>query len=87
MKYSLIALAVLAAMGQHPQLDEGEALPVALTNAELPGEIAEVATALEEIAENARYAADPRKPAGDVARVLAAYFRTPDDVTAVPAGV
>ena len=79
MKYSLIALAVLASMGHHPQLEEGETLPVALTNEELPAEIAEVATALEEIAANARYAADPRKPSADVARVLAAYFRTPDN--------
>ena len=86
MKYSLIAVAMLAASGQRPQLDEGEALPVAMTNAELPAEVAEVATALEDIAENARYAADPRKPAADMSRVLAAYFRTPDALTpATPA--
>jgi hypothetical protein len=78
MKYSLIAMAVLASKGEWPQLDAGETLPVAMTNAELPAEVAEVAVALEDIAENARYAADPRKPAADMARVLAAYFRTPD---------
>lgn len=71
-------LAVLAASGQHPTIDDGETLPVPLRNDELIAEVAEVATALEDIAENARYAADPRKPAADIARVLAAYFRTPD---------
>lgn len=81
MKYSLIAVAFLASIGQPVQLDDGEALPVAMTNAELPAEVAEVATALEFIAENARYAADPRKPAADMALVLAAYFRTPDALT------
>lgn len=76
MKYSLIHLAVLASLGQHPTLEEGEALPVALSNDEMPVEVAELATALEDIADNARYAADPRKPAADTAKVLAAYFRT-----------
>lgn len=33
---------------------------------------------LDDIAENARYAADPRKPAGDMAAALAEYYRTPD---------
>ena len=83
MKYTLVDLAVLAASGQHPVLEKDETLPVALTNEELSKEVAEVATALENIAENARYAADPRKPADDMARVLAAYFRTPDEVAAV----
>lgn len=85
MKYSLIALAVLASMGQQPQLEEGEALPVALSNEELPTEIHELAVALEDIAANARYAADARKPAADMARVLAAYFRTPDAPAAAAA--
>ena len=76
MKYSLIQIAVLESLGQHPTLDEGETLPVPLSNDDLPVEVSQLATALEDIAANARYAADPRKPAGDTARVLAAYFRT-----------
>ena len=82
MKYSLIALAGFAASGQHPVIDDGEALPVPMTNFELPIEVAEIATSLEEIAENARYAADPSKPAADMARLMAAYFRTPDTLPA-----
>lgn len=83
MKYSMIALAVLASVGQHPSIDEGETLPVGMKNDELAPEVSEIAEALEAIAENARYAADPRKPASDLARVLAAYFRTPDTIAAV----
>lgn len=83
MKYSLIQLAVLASTGQPVSLDDGEALPVGLTNAELTPEVAEITTALEEISDTARHAADPRKPAADLARVLAAYFRTPDAPAAV----
>ena len=90
MKYSLIAAAMLAASGQPAQLDDGETLPVGMTNSELPPEVAEVAEALEKIAESARYDADPRKPAADLARLLAAYFRTPDSPAPVapvaPAG-
>ena len=82
MKYSLIDLAVLASIGRNPATEAGETLPVPMTDAELPPEVAEIATALEDIAANARYAADPRKPAADTARVLAAYFRTPDSIPA-----
>jgi hypothetical protein len=71
-------LAALAAMGQAPALAEGETAPKALTNEELPTAAAEVATELEKIAAEARFAADPREPAARTAAVLAAYFRTPD---------
>jgi len=83
MKYSLIALAVMASLGPLPEPEKDEIRPVGLTDDELPEEARDLVRELEKIAVEARYAADPRQPAASTAAALAAYFRTPDPVVPV----
>lgn len=78
MNKSLIALAVLESIGHVPDLEDGEPHQVALTDAELPEAAQDLVRELDLIAENARFASDPRQPIASLAAAFAAYFRTPD---------
>ena len=76
MKLSLIYLALLSLAGSPVPADAERATPV--PDADLPPAVLEAAEALEKIAAEAKYSADPREPAAKVAAVMAAYFRTAD---------
>jgi len=47
---------------------------------EISPALSELVTGLEDVAENARYASDPRSGSAQIAAALAKYFRTPDAI-------
>lgn len=57
----------------------------ALSNDKMTTKAAELADALEKIAVDSAYAADPRQLTAQLASVVAAYLRTPDAPAPAPA--